>query len=125
MVKSGYFGVTFECPVCSFLIDGKKETYVKCPKCNFATGRLIETLGARYIINENKKVGIKISVIDARKEYLLKVKKYKKDSKIDLPEHYGYETISFECPTCKKNNVLTWCNDKDSFCEVCKTEFKL
>jgi len=43
----------------------------------------------------------------------------------DLPEHYGYETISFECPTCKKNNVLTWCNDKDSFCEVCKTEFKL
>ena len=43
----------------------------------------------------------------------------------DLPEHYGYETISFECPTCKKNNVFTWCNDKDSFCEVCKTEFEL
>ena len=38
----------------------------------------------------------------------------------DLPEHYGYETISFECPTCKE-----WVNDKDSKCESCGMEFEL
>ena len=38
----------------------------------------------------------------------------------DLPEHYGYETISFECPKC-----MEWVNDKDSKCESCGMEFEL
>jgi len=35
----------------------------------------------------------------------------------DLDEHYGYETISYECPKCKE-----WNHINSRFCEKCRFE---
>jgi ribosomal protein L40E len=40
-------------------------------------------------------------------------------NKKDLPEHYGYETISFPCMKCQE-----WNNDKDVKCGKCGYVFE-
>jgi hypothetical protein len=56
-----YNEISFSCPNCDKWINCVK----KCD-CGFMTGKLLETLQARFIFNEENKKGNKISMKEAR-----------------------------------------------------------